>query len=94
MRKSEVYSWRLDPGLKAALEEAARRERATVSELLDRVVARWLEERREGLREDEAEQGRLRAAVLKTVGSIRGGDPGRSARVRTAVRERLEKRRG
>ena len=42
MMKSEVYSWRLSPAMKSALEEAALKEHATVSMLLERIVADWL----------------------------------------------------
>ena len=37
--KTEVYSWRLSPDLKDDLEEAARRERVSVSRLLERMTA-------------------------------------------------------
>jgi len=42
MAKSEVFSWRLSPELKSALEHRARMEGRSVSGLLDRVVQDWL----------------------------------------------------
>ncbi len=43
MKKSEVYSWRVGPDLKRALEDAARAERTSVAELLNRMAKAWLE---------------------------------------------------
>ena len=92
MNKSEVYSWRVTPELKSALEEAARAERTTVSKLLDGIVAAWLEaadpEGHEG-----AVQQRLHRAADRTLGKIHGGDPRRAERARDLVRKRLTKRR-
>ena len=93
MKKSEVYSWRLAPELKAALEQEARRERASVGGLLERIAVGWLSGRRSGTNDDE-EQARLRAGAVKTFGKIAGGDPHRSTTVRAAVRRRLAARRG
>ena len=42
MSKSEVYSWRISPELKADIEAAARAEKATISTLLERIVREWL----------------------------------------------------
>jgi len=86
--KTEVYSWRLSADRKAALEEEARRERMSLSALLDRVTADWLAERRNGhSRDDDAEQAALRKRVMKTVGTIRGNDPTRAERASELVRE-------
>jgi hypothetical protein len=85
--KSEVYSWRLSADRKAELEEEARREGTSLSALLDRVTADWLAERRNGHADDEAEQAALRKRVMATVGTIRSGDPTRSARTSELVRE-------
>ena len=41
-RKSEVYSWRVSPMLKASLEEAARREGRTLARLLDQIAGSYL----------------------------------------------------
>jgi hypothetical protein len=91
MAKSEVYSWRLSPDTKAALEAAARAERSTVGGVLHDVVSAWLRGRRLDRRDDE--QARLHAAAAKTFGTIRGGDPRRAERVRELVRRRVKQRR-
>jgi hypothetical protein len=84
--KTEVYSWRLSAGKKAELETAAKREGTSLAGLLDRITAKWLEDRRNG---DEAKQAALRRRVMKTVGTIRGGDPTRASRARELVRATL-----
>ena len=61
MNKSEVYSWRLEPALKAELEVAARAEKVPLSVVLERLTRDWLRQRKE---QDEEEQERLRAKVL------------------------------
>jgi len=90
--KSEVYSWRLSPTLKNALEEAARQERAAIATLLDRIVADWLAAHRRERNQEEAEQQRLHAAAASTFGAIRGANPSRSQQVRHSVRARLTNR--
>lgn len=85
--KTEVYSWRLSAERKAELEQEARREGMSLSALLDRVTADWLGERRNGHSGDEAEQAAIRKRALAAIGSIRGGDPTRSARTSELVRE-------
>lgn len=93
MMKSQVYSWRLSPVMKDALEEAARQERATVSKLLERIITSWLAEYRSGRDQNgDAEQQRLQSAATRTFGAIRGGDPNRSEHVRRLVRARLAQR--
>ena len=92
MPKTEVYSWRLAPALKAALEEAARDERVSVAALLDRIARHWLAERTATAGHAAAEQARLRAAALRFVGVLRGGDPRRAQEARRRVRQRLAKR--
>jgi hypothetical protein len=78
--KTEVYSWRLAAERKAELEEEARREGTSLSSLLDRMSADWLAERRTGHADDEAEQAAIRKRAMGAIGSVRGGDPTRSAR--------------
>jgi len=92
MGKSEVYSWRVSPELKSALEEAARAEQTSVSKLLDSIVAAWLEQA-ESNGDQEAIQRRLHRAAARTLGKIHGGDPRRAERARELVRRRLTKRR-
>lgn len=93
MAKTEVYSWRLSPDTKGDLEEVARREKMSVSGLLERIVQEWLEEYRNNSTGDEDEQERLHKAALRTFGKIRGGDPHRSERVRQTLRSKLARRR-
>jgi hypothetical protein len=91
MGKSEVYSWRLTPALKAELEKAAQAEKTSVSALLERMAYDWLRQR--GASNDEAEQQRLRAAVIAAAGKYKG--PAESAtneRVRQVMGEQLMKK--
>ncbi|NIM01987.1 MAG: hypothetical protein GTN89_14490 [Acidobacteria bacterium] len=92
MSKSEVYSWRVSPELKSALEEAARAEQTTVSKLLDGIVATWLEQT-DPQGEEAAIQHRLHREAARTFGKIRGGDPRRSERARDLVKKKLAGRR-
>jgi hypothetical protein len=93
MSKTEVYSWRLSPDLKAALEEAARDENVSIAELLERAVVEWLarvsSEKRRG---EETREQRLRASALRFAGAIAGGDRSRARYARDRVRARLRKR--
>ena len=72
MSKSEVYSWRVTPALKAELEAAARSEKTSLSALLERIAEDWLKGAKS---EEEAEQQRLRAAFMACVGSYKGPVP-------------------
>jgi hypothetical protein len=89
--KSEVYSWRLAPDLKDALEAAARRERVSVSRLLERIAREWLKTRPAAAEDDEAEQARLRAAAAPYIGALRSGDPDLAEKASERMRERLLK---
>jgi len=84
--KTEVYSWRLSAARKADLESEARREGTSVSKLLEQITAEWLAQRRNG-GSDDAEQAAIRRRAASAIGSIRGGDPTRSARASELVRE-------
>ena len=92
MNKTEVYSWRMEPGLKGALEQAARTQQTSVARLLDQIVSAWLTSE-PGSESDVKVQIRLQEAAASTFGTIRGGDPLRSAQVKQRVRARLKKRR-
>src|SRR5258708_33823694 len=78
--KTKVYSWRVSTARKADLESEARREGTSVAELLERITAEWLQERRSSRNGEEDEQAALRRRVMATGGTIRGGDPTRSQR--------------
>ena len=92
MAKTEVYSWRTDPELKASLEEAARGEGISLALLLERIVNEWLARTR-GC-SDAEEQTRLHRAAARCIGTVRGDDPERSANARKLVQKKLRKRHG
>lgn len=90
MTKSEVYSWRISPRMKRALEEAARRENQSVSTLLERIVEQSLRGGIEGRDGDETVlQEKLHAAGAVSLGQLNGGRAGRSKRIRQDVRGKL-----
>lgn len=90
-RKSEVYSWRVSPALKAGLEEAARREGRTLARLLDQIAGSYLSTG--GAGDLGQEQQRLHAKAARSAGRIAGRDPGRASRARVLVRDRLQRQR-
>ena len=92
MLKTEVYSWRLDPAIKMALESEARSEGTSLAEMLDRMARQWLERRKRQNGDDDAEQARLHAAAAKYMGAISGSDPFASEKVREVVRKRVKER--
>jgi hypothetical protein len=92
MSKTEVYSWRLSPRLKADLEEAARAEQKSLAELLDRIARDWLEGLEVHGEDDDERQRRVRQAASRSVGAIEGGDPDRAAHAGAEIRARLARR--
>ena len=91
--KTEVYSWRVSPTTKSRLQEAARRERQTMAEFLDGIVAEHLDAHEQEHAVDADRQRDLHAQAVKFAGRLSGADPGRSANVRALVRARLAGRR-
>jgi hypothetical protein len=92
-RKSEVYTWRVSPSMKASLEEAARNTNRTVAQLLDDIVAAHLSSTSEGDESETAHQRRLHARAARFLGCF-AGDPGRrGVRARELIRARLMRRR-
>ena len=91
--KSEVYSWRLSPGLKADLERAARARKMRLSVVLDMAVRDWLAKNAQDIADDE-EQQRLHALAERYFGVIRGKDPRRSERVSELIRKSLRRKYG
>ena len=63
---------RLDPELRRRVDRIARRKRTTTSSVLREAISTWLQ------REDSSES--LYDRVADLIGSVRGGDPGRSTR--------------
>ena len=90
--KTEVYSWRVSAAKKADLESEARREGTSVAELLEKITADWLQERRTSRNGEEDEQAALKRRVMATVGTIRSGDPTLATRAREVVRERIARK--
>jgi len=64
----------------------------SLSALLDRVTAEWLDRQRRVRSDDEAEQSAIRRRAMAAVGSIRGDDPTRSERASELVREIIYKK--
>ena len=94
MDKSEVYSWRLSPDLKQALEEAARERGVSMARVIDEIVREGLARlRRDRERDERAAEERIRRAAASCIGSIAGGDAKRAARARDRIRARLHGRR-
>ena len=93
MSKSEVYSWRVGPELKAKLEEAARDEQTSLAQLLEKIAREWLARaRRQG--DDQEEQRRLQTQATQYIGKMHGRDPQRSQEASQRVREKLKKEYG
>jgi hypothetical protein len=85
--KTEVYSWRVSAEKKIELEGEARREGTSLATLLDKITGEWLNSRRYGHPDDEAEQAAIRKRASAAIGSISGEDPTRSERASELVRE-------
>lgn len=92
--KTEVYSWRLSPRLKSELEEAARAERKSVSELLEHIAQDWLQHSRGRDEGEDERQRRIHDEAMKFVGALHGGDPNRAENARSEVRSRIARRHG
>jgi hypothetical protein len=90
-RKTEVYTWRVSPALKAGLEEAARSERRSVAKLLDQIVAQHLQAAGAGSGAEADRQRRLHERAARFAGRIAGNDPGRAEKSRELVRARLRR---
>jgi len=89
--KTEVYSWRVSTDLKSGLEREARRRKTSIGVVLDLAARDWLS--RSGAEAgSETEQLRLHKAAARSIGTIAGGNPGRSQGAREAVRQRLRQR--
>ena len=89
-RRSEVYSWRVSPALKASLEETGRRERLPVSRLLEEIVRGYMANRTES-GPDLAAQQELHAKAARFAGRIVGSKARRAENARVLVRRRLQR---
>ena len=92
-RKSEVYTWRVSPALKASLEEAARNTNRSVASLLDEIVAERLDATAQTGEAEMDNQRRLHVRAARFAGRFSGTDPLRSERAKARVRARLTERR-
>jgi hypothetical protein len=92
MPKTEVYSWRLSPALKAALEDVARARGMSLSALLERAARDWLLGNAPDDR--DAEEERARARAMRFVGKLSGATPDRAADAPRRIRARLRRRHG
>lgn len=93
MAKSEVYSWRVSSQMKRVLEEVARREKQSISALLEKIVNQFFRHGVEGWNEEEAAlQERLHTAGLAAIGKINSGRTDRSKRVREDLRRKLQRK--
>jgi len=91
--KTEVYSWRVSTELKTGLERAARRQKTSLSAVLDLAAQEYLA--RTGAEDEgDAEQQRLHQAAAKCLDAFDGGGPHRSEDARLTVRQRLRQRYG
>ncbi len=91
--KTEVYSWRLSPHLKMALEEAARAESKSLAELLEQIARDWLAQVKRQGDDDEELQRRLHSSAMRFIGSIEA-DPYLAQNSRSEVRARIARRHG
>jgi|RhiMetdeSRZDD1v2_1073273.scaffolds.fasta_scaffold2662116_1 hypothetical protein len=88
MNKSAVYSWRVSPAIKTALEERARTSGKSLGSLLDTIAEEWL--RVNAI--SGTDQGELQKRVARTFGALRSGQRNRSERTRALVRDRLRRK--
>jgi len=88
--KTEVYSWRVSPDIKTALEREARRRKISVSAVLDLAAREWLLKTSLANEDDEG-QYRLRKAASRWLGGLASGDAQRSEKVSQTVRQRLRR---
>ena len=88
MRKTEVYSWRLEARLKETLEGAARARNCSFGSLLARIAEEWLH-RGDPSASDQQEQARIHAEAATCLGSVHGGDPRRAAEASSRVKHSL-----
>ncbi|MEL6552803.1 MAG: hypothetical protein AAFQ63_04980 [Cyanobacteria bacterium J06621_11] len=89
MKKTEVYSWRVAFELKRSLEEAAKAEKISLAQLLERIVLDWLAKRSKSDSDEEEIQRQLHQAAAQSFGVIKGGDPNLSQEVSQRMKAKL-----
>jgi hypothetical protein len=82
----DVMTLRLDRSFRSRLQMAARRRRVTASEAARVALEGWVEA------EDRESTTRPFDEIVDLIGSVRGGDRGRSMRGRERIARTLEKR--
>ena len=92
-RKSEVYTWRVSPAMKASLEETARSTNRSVARLLDEIVAERLDATGQTGEADTDNQRRLHLRAARFAGRFSGNDRRRGETAKARVRARLGERR-
>ncbi|MGB3296041.1 MAG: hypothetical protein WBB01_23910 [Phormidesmis sp.] len=92
MKETEVYSWRLAFELKQALEEAAKAEKISLAQLLERIVLEWLALNSEPDTQEEDIQRMLHQSAARAFGTIQGGDPSRSPQASQQMKFKLRDR--
>jgi len=92
MKKTEVYSWRVAFELKRSLEEAAKAEKISLAQLLERIVLDWLDKRSHLHGREEEIQQQLHQSVSQHFGAIRGDEPQRSQEVTQRIKSKLRQR--
>lgn len=92
-RKSEVYTWRVSPQVKASLEEAARNANRSMAGLLDEIVAERLQASELVGEAEQDRQRQLHARAARFAGRLTGTNPRRAETARVSVRARLGERR-
>ena len=90
--KTAVYSWRVSPERKAALEAEARRHGQSLAELLEKIASEWLESQSNTRADEESEQKRIRAAAVSSIGFLSSGDPHRAKNARELIRQKLRQK--
>ena len=88
MKKTAVYSWRLEDSLKESLEGAARARNCSFGSLLAKIAEEWLR-CGDSSASDQQEQARVHEEAAIYLGSVRGGDPRRAAEASQRVKQML-----
>lgn len=95
-RPSIIPCMQIPPDIEARLEEAARARQKSVAELFEEIVREWLDKHRQEedrTELDEERQQQLRAAALQFAGVIDRDDVYSPENTRSAVRDRIARRR-
>ncbi|MEO1388302.1 MAG: DUF4325 domain-containing protein [Cyanobacteria bacterium J06634_6] len=92
MKKTEVYSWRVAVELKRSLEEAARAEKLSLAQLLERIGLAWLARRAEPDETEADIQQQLHQLAAQSFGSVQSGNPSLSREVSQRMKSKMSRR--